>query len=525
MGCSLIRMWCSVTSAEVAQPYFPLPECSLFCKVIPGFLSAQECLDLIHDSEARGFTRANSDYPPSYRNNDRQVLDSPELAAHMWARLQGLIPLTMQMSIGDQSSLPGRLDSINERFRFCRYRPGQQFEIHQDGVYHRSRSQQSCLTFLVYLTDGESFEGGDTLFYLDGPRGDASQTVKVTPRAGSLIVFDHRLWHSGARVDAGVKYILRSDILYRVEEGACDQPAATFETGHQGYVWTLEGLDDVTFASGGRDTSILVWHRDGRLLRELNGHARSVLGLASWSGGRLASVSRDRSLRIWDWATGLCLSTVEQAHAAAVLSVVRLNENQIATSGADQLIKVWSTEGNFVQELTGHQDWVWALDKMPDGRLASASEDGDVRIWDVSRGACVHVLPGGVPLRSLAVSADGQGIATVNLLGGLVIWAWRDGAWVRQQDHQAHSAAVRRVRWLSRSLLATTGEDNQTCLWVMPEGKRVHAERSENFTTDVLAMGGDILSCSYDGRIRRLADITPRQLGQGLRLRQSHHQN
>lgn len=489
---------------RAAESFFPLPDGSLFCKVIPGFLSPEECDRLIAESEARGYAGADSDYPPSYRNNDRQVLDSPDLASRMFARLQDLVPASMPLAETEPSALPWTLDSINERFRLCRYRPGQVFHMHQDGVHHRSRSLQSCLTFLVYLSDGASCEGGDTQFYEAAHAGDGEPIATVTPRAGSLIVFDHRLWHAGARVTAGTKYILRSDVVYRAPEGACHTAAATFESGHQGYVWTLEPLSPEIFASGGRDTSIRVWHRDGTLLRTLNGHTQSVLGLARLSDRCLASVSRDRALRIWDWQSGRCLHVVDSAHAAALLSVVALDDGTIATAGADRHINLWDAKGGACGALKGHDGWVWAVDKMPDGRLASASEDGDVRIWHPATGACLHVLPGPVALRSLAVSDDGRHIATAGIDGSLVLWQRHGDTWTTLRSFAAHGAAVRRVRWLSPTLLASAGEDDQTRLWAMPGCTPLHAERSRNFTTDVMAMGEGILSCSYDGQIRWL---------------------
>ncbi|MBC7995030.1 MAG: 2OG-Fe(II) oxygenase, partial [Rhizobacter sp.] len=135
--------------SHMPTPFSPLPEGAAFCVVIPQFLSAQECRQHIAASEARGFAGAGSDYPPSYRNNDRQVLDDPLLARQMLSRLVPHAPASLQ-----HAGASWALHSVNERFRLCRYRAGQQFNIHQDGVHHRAAGLQSRLTFMVYLTDG-----------------------------------------------------------------------------------------------------------------------------------------------------------------------------------------------------------------------------------------------------------------------------------------------------------------------------------------------------------------------------------
>jgi hypothetical protein len=197
--------------------------------------------------------------PPSYRNNDRQVVDDPALAAHLLQRLRPHVPATLQ-ACGEH----WQLHSLNERLRLCRYGPGQAFHTHQDGVHHRGAGLRSHLTFMVYLTDGDEFEGGDTLFYDQAPGAEPQQPVgRLRPRAGSLIVFNHALWHAGAVVRAGVKHIIRSDVLYQRTGPAADLPAGPWQPAHRGYVWTLAVLPGGRIASGGRDTVIRLWNAQG----------------------------------------------------------------------------------------------------------------------------------------------------------------------------------------------------------------------------------------------------------------------
>ena len=110
----------------------PLPRDMGFCAVIPEFLSSAQCQALIDRGEANGFRSANTDYPPSYRNNERWVVDDAALAQTMGERLSAVWQLAGLGQQRDQSSGCWRFDSINERFRFCRYQSDQAFHIHQD---------------------------------------------------------------------------------------------------------------------------------------------------------------------------------------------------------------------------------------------------------------------------------------------------------------------------------------------------------------------------------------------------------
>ena len=91
---------------------------------------------------------------------------------------------------------------LNERFRFYRYGPGQRFAPHVDGAYERTNGERSRLTFMIYLNEG--YQGGETRFGWH----------TITGRTGMALWFDHRLRHEGAELIEGVKYVLRSDVMY-----------------------------------------------------------------------------------------------------------------------------------------------------------------------------------------------------------------------------------------------------------------------------------------------------------------------
>ena len=482
----------------------PLPASLGTCVLIHDFLSPRECAELIAQARERGFASAEADYPPSYRDNERQVVDDAALAQHLLSRLRGWIPA----SIVDADGATWRLAALNERLRVCRYRTGQQFRIHQDGVHHRGTDERSLLTFMIYLDGPESFDGGATVFYADGPRaalGDAPPPVaRVQPRRGSVIVFDHALWHAGEPLARGTKHILRSDLVYRRIGSRVATPRAY--TGHAGYVWTLQPLAGDRVASGGRDGAIRVWAQGGMSHTRLDGHAQSVLGLAVIGPQRLVSVSRDRSLRWWDLTSGACERAVI-AHDAAALCVVRVSHGRIATGGADGTVALWNERGDELARLRGHAGWVWSLALVDDDTLASASEDGSVKLWNLHEARCCATLAGERPLRAVAATRNDDG--TVELAAGddrgrVHVWTIAARAIEPHSAFVAHDAAVRRLRYLTDGCLASCGEDYRLRVW--RQTRRVFEATHANFATDMAELGrGRLLSCGYDGVLQEHA--------------------
>ena len=181
--------------------------------VIHDFLTPAECAGLIAAAEAAGFgdapitTGGGFVVRKDVRNNDRVMIDDEPLARDLYARARPLLP----DAIGRWQPC-----GLNERFRYYRYGPGQKFEWHSDGAFHRDTGESSKLTFMVYLNAGAV--GGCTAFNLrrHGVFEESDPLLRVLPVAGKALVFRHVVLHTGEVVLDGVKYVLRSDVMCRL---------------------------------------------------------------------------------------------------------------------------------------------------------------------------------------------------------------------------------------------------------------------------------------------------------------------
>jgi hypothetical protein len=177
-----------------------------------GFLTPEECAAHVARSEAAGYgdapvnTFAGPVVNKRMRSNDRVMVDDPATAAALWERLRPFVPARRGSWVAC---------GLNERFRYYRYDPGQEFDWHFDGHFERTPDEHSALTVLLYLTGG--FAGGATEFNFlaFGRLQDDDPVVAVVPEAGMALVFAHRILHRGAPVVAGRKYVLRTDVMYR----------------------------------------------------------------------------------------------------------------------------------------------------------------------------------------------------------------------------------------------------------------------------------------------------------------------
>ena len=99
------------------------------------------------------------------------------------------------------------------------------------------------------------------------------------------------------------------------------------------------------------------------------------------------------------------------------------NGEFIATSGKDNAVNIWQSDGNFIRTVRGHGATIRDVALGSDGTLAlSASDDGTARLWQRHQYLSRPMRSHRETVWGLAVSPDSQLVASVSEAEGILFW-------------------------------------------------------------------------------------------------------
>ncbi|GBL16328.1 serine/threonine-protein kinase F [Microcystis aeruginosa NIES-1211] len=266
-------------------------------------------------------------------------------------------------------------------------------------------------------------------------------------------------------------------------------------TGHSGQVYSLAYSPDGRYlASGSKDRTIKIWEvATGKGLRTLTGHSGVVLSVAYSPDGRyLASGSQDKTIKIWEVATGKVRTLT--GHYMTFWSVAYSPDGRYLASGSwDKTIKIWETAtGTELRTLTGHSMTVWSVAYSPDSRyLASGSLDKTIKIWEVATGQELRTLTGhSEGVLSVAYSPDGRYLASGIGDGAIKIW---EVATVRElRTPTRHSEVVRSVAYSPDGRYLASGSQDKTIkIWEVATGNELRTLTGHSETVFSVAYSPD----------------------------------
>ncbi|KAF5339470.1 hypothetical protein D9758_015328 [Tetrapyrgos nigripes] len=238
----------------------------------------------------------------------------------------------------------------------------------------------------------------------------------------------------------------------------------------------------------------------------------------SSNGSRIASGSRDKTVRIWDAISGKAIGQPFEGHEDEVNSVAfSPNGSTILSGSRDKTVRIWDiSNGDTIGKPFQLYGMVISVSFSPDGaRIAVCS--GAVTMWDENSGKVLWQINNGSD--TINFSPDGTRIVSASFTT-VRIWDTNAGAAVGQPG-QGHQGSINSVMFSPDGSKIISGSDDQTVrIWdsnvqsVIHELGQGHQESVEciAFSHD----GARIVSSSDDKTIRMWDAKTGNCIGQPL---------
>lgn len=281
---------------------------------------------------------------------------------------------------------------------------------------------------------------------------------------------------------------------------------AAVPTGAQ----SAEVLEAVTAAYAASDRETM------RVLGSFEGHNDSITSATcSLDATQILSGSYDKTLRLWEAATGACLRVFE-GHPDYVSSLA-LSPNGVfalsGSSGSKQNLRLWEiATGRLLRTFEGHRYGVRSVAFSADGQYA-ISAGSDIRLWDVSTGICLRSFEGHVlPITSVAFSSDGRLALSGSDDKTMRLWEVGTGRCLNTLDgnigveFNGHTKSITSVAFSPDDNWVLSGSVDRTVrLWDMVTGRCVRTFWGHNDTLLSVTFTSDgrlALSCGVDDSIR-----------------------
>lgn len=262
--------------------------------------------------------------------------------------------------------------------------------------------------------------------------GDASpEAPRLSERLGDVAERVHGLAFTGdgqqLAVAAGTPGVIGEVSLAAVDSASQDLgsgPRRSLGLADDGFLAVALSADGSQLAAASADTTVRLYDAEtGEQLSERSDHADWVQAIAfSPDGSRLASASRDKTAKVVDLSSGK-LRTTFSAHGEPVTAVCWLDDELVATGGADGAVRIWKADnGKEVRKIDGFRGSIEGLCVLSDGRLAVADASEHVRLHAVADGKHLRTISTeGASMTSLALSGDSRLLAVGSLDGSITL--------------------------------------------------------------------------------------------------------
>ncbi len=381
-----------------------------------------------------------------------------------------------------------------------------------------SRQLRLVLDKMVEIATGRRFQSAsEVLNALNSPLNLGTRTPRVTPTKRAI-----------ASPQAASPRV-RAESQPQMQNWRCVQTLK----GHTGSIRSLAiSPDGGILASGSDDKTIKLWQlATGQELCTIKAHSKSVCSVAMSADGEiLASGSDDKSIKLWQLSTGLQIGSLTlggwfSGDSGCVYSIAIAPDGQILASLSNSgAVKLWNLKtGQEIQRLRGDTSWIHAIAISPDGQTLAGGSGDSIKLWNLKTGRRLRILKGHTSwVRTVAISPDGQTLASGSDDATIKLWDLSTGR--ELYSLRGHTRAVYSVAFspvgerpqASFEEIAVSASKSASLAY-----KQHRRSNSEDFSEEATAAKrvksnqkpgvGLILASSSDDQIIKLWDVSTGQ--------------
>lgn len=272
--------------------------------------------------------------------------------------------------------------------------------------------------------------------------------------------------------------------------------------GHYSYVDCVE-VDEHYAFTGSMDATVKMWDLNyfnnannyhdfdgiddveegkGSLVYSFDGHMDKVTAL-SYHNGELVSGSDDKTIRQWDMTTGHLLQTIDVMWASSMAnSMINFGDSNI--SGRRTNLGN-NTEYPYISSL-----------QVFDAALASGSNDGIVRLWDLRSGEVIRQLFGHTSAITTLQFDKHFNLVTGSDDRSVRIWDLRTGGLL---DSYTYESPIKKLKFDDKKIVSVCQGESGVHVYDRIEQK--HSVFGESFVTDIDYIGNYFVSGGPDGMV------------------------
>ncbi|MDB6152309.1 MAG: chromosome segregation protein [Chthoniobacteraceae bacterium] len=167
---------------------------------------------------------------------------------------------------------------------------------------------------------------------------------------------------------------------------------------------------------------------------------------------------------LWDIKTGERIATIGNEFDSVLAADLSPDQQFVTLGGPNKLVKIYSTkDGKLVQSIKKHTDWVTAIAYSPDGQfLASADRNGGIQVWEGNTGKEYNVLPGHKVMVTSLAFMNGV-VASASEDGTVKLWDVKEAKEIRSWN--AHAGGTACVDFSPDGRIVSCGRDKIAKVW------------------------------------------------------------